>query len=166
LNRLAGILLILVLIAITFASVLGYAFETKAPATVTSVKVVPGSASGKVQLVTITEEIIGVVTPQTATLTIEVSPASPNCTIGIPTFNPPIIEYNTTEFLLPFDNENSASVHPNSTFSVVSTVTTFSQMPNAQTAYTTVAESGNIEVNTTITSVNSTITTSACPVYA
>jgi len=159
-NRLAGILLILLVIAIAFLSVLGYAFETKTPVTTTSIKTVTLTTSNKVALVTITEQIIGVVTPQTVTFTITVSPASPNCTIELPTLT--IIGYNTTEFILPSGNLNS-------TFSVASTFTTFSQMPSAQTAYTTITESGNIEVNTTITSDNSTITTSTCPtlyVYA
>jgi len=155
-NRLAGILLILLVIAIAFASALGYAFETKAPVATTSVKTITLTTSNKVELATITEEIVGVVTPQTAYLTIEVSPVNPNCTIEIPTLI--ILGYNTTEFILPSDNLNS-------TFSIVSTVTTFSQMPNAQTAYTTITESGNIEVNTTITSGNTTITTSTCPAY-
>ena len=159
-NRLAGIFLVLLVIVIAFAATLGCAFETKTLVTTTSVKTVTLTTSNKVVLVTITEEIIGVVTPQTFTFTITVSPASPNCTIEYPILT--IIRYNSSEFILPSGNLNS-------TFSVASTVTTFSQMPSPQTAFTTVTESGNIEVNTTITSDNSTITTSTCPtlsVYA
>ena len=177
-NRFVGILLILLLIIIAFASVLGYAFETKTPitttltdssggttltvlnvATVENNKTTTVTLTNPISSVTITEEIIGVVTPQTATLEIIVSPASPSCTILIPHFVVPILGYNTTEFILPSGNLNP-------TFSVVSTITTFSQMPSPQTAYTTITESGNIEVNTTITSANSTITTSTCPVHA
>jgi hypothetical protein len=158
-NRLAGIFLVLFLIAIAFAATLGYAFETKPLVTTTSVRTTTLTNSGTVESVTITEEIIGVVTPQTATIKIIVSPASPNCTILIPTLVTPILGYNTTEYVF-------ASQNLSATFSIVSTVTTFSQMPSAQTAFTTITESGNIEVNTTITSNNSTITTSTCPVYA
>lgn len=156
-NSLSGVLLVLFVIATALAVGFGYAFETKSPVTMTSLRTVTVTTSNTVELATITEEIIGVITPQTATLKIIVSPASPNCTILIPTLT--IIGYNTTRYVLPKD-------YLNSTFSIISTVTTFSQMPSAQTAFTTITESGNIEINTTITTGNSTITTSTCPVYA
>ena len=89
-----------------------------------------------------------------ATLTII---ASPNCTIVIPTISPPIIGYNKTIFILPQENASS-------TYSIVSTFTTFSQM-SAQTTFTTITVS-NAEVKTTVTSGNSTITTLTCPAYA
>lgn len=115
--------------------------------------------SGSVESVTITEEIIGVMTHQTATVKIVASPASPNCTIMIPTLVTRILDYNTTEYVYAKNQDLS------STFSRVSTVTKFSQMPNPQTSFTTITESGNIEVNTTITSDNSTIVSSTftCP---
>ena len=174
-NRLVGLLLVLFVLAMALSIGFGIALETRAPTTTTSISTVTLTTSNTVEVVsirtvtlssfstvepvTITEEIIGVVTPQTALLKVIVSPASPNCTILLPTFVTPILGYNRTEFILPNGDLNS-------TISVVSTVTSFSQMPSAQTAYTTITESGNIEVNTTIVSGNSTTVTSTCPVYA
>ena len=151
-NRVIGILGVLLVITIAFAASFGYAFATKGPITMTQVRTI--TVSNSVYLVTMTEKVIGVITPQTATLTII---ASPNCTIMIPTIYPPIIYYNKTIFILPQENASS-------TYSIVSTFTTFSQM-SAQTTFTTITVS-NAEVKTTVTSGNSTITTLTCPAYA
>jgi len=137
----------LFIIAVAFAATLGYAFETKPLVTTTSVKTITLTTSNKVQSETITEQIIGVFSPETVTVTYEVE--GPNCTIPLPA---PIIGYNTTEFILPSGGLNS-------TFSIVSTSTTFSQMPTPPTTYTTITES----INSTNTAGNSTVMTFSCP---
>jgi len=124
----------------------------------TSLRTITLSPTGTVESVTITEEIIGVITPQTVTLTYEVLDS--NCTVLEPTEF--VLGYNTTEFILPDNNLNSSAI-----FSIVSTVTNFTQMPTPSvTTYTTTTVSGNVETAyTTITTGNNTIISStfSCP---